>query len=66
MPKEYAKRFPTDTAIEVYTPDNPPPGGDETDPLSVKKDGSATTTATIPFAEGITIKAGKKLILDGA
>ena len=25
MPKEFAKRFPTDTALEVYTPTNPPP-----------------------------------------
>jgi len=23
--KEYAKRYPTDTALEVYTPNNPPP-----------------------------------------
>src|ERR1035437_5014407 len=25
--KEFAKRFPTDTEMEVYTPNNPPPGG---------------------------------------
>jgi hypothetical protein len=35
MPKEFAKRFPTDTAMEVYSPTNPPPVGAETDPLSV-------------------------------
>lgn len=25
--KEFAKKFPTDTPLEVYTPNNPPPGG---------------------------------------
>lgn len=25
--KDFCKRFPTDTAIECYTPSNPPPGG---------------------------------------
>jgi hypothetical protein len=27
MAKEYCKRYPTDTAMEVYTPNSPPPGG---------------------------------------
>jgi hypothetical protein len=33
MPKQYAKAFPTDTPLEVYNPDNPPPAGTETDPV---------------------------------
>lgn len=27
LAKDYCKRYPTDTAIECYTPTNPPPGG---------------------------------------
>jgi hypothetical protein len=34
--KEYARRYPTDTSMEVYTPNNPPPS--ETDPLSLHLD----------------------------
>lgn len=35
MAKEYARRFPTDTSMEVYTPKNPQPVSPETDPVSV-------------------------------
>lgn len=46
--------------------------GGGSDPNAIKKDGTTTTTAQIPFAVGIqssddvVITAGKKLVLDGA
>ena len=66
MTKEYAKRFATDTAIEVVTPDSLP--GSESDPLSLHLD--QTTPQTVisgapQFNEGITIKENKRIYLDG-
>ena len=73
MTKDYAERFPTKTALEVYTPDNPPPYPSESDPLSLHL--SAEENQTIlqqPIFDAglisngdITIKAGKKIYLDG-
>jgi hypothetical protein len=66
MTKEYAKRFPTDTAIEVYNPDNPPPA--ETDPISLHLDQTTpqrVINGTPHFDKGLIIRAGEKLIFDG-
>jgi hypothetical protein len=44
------------------------PGGGvvaEVDPLAIHKDGSSTTTASIPFAEGITIGDGELIAWSG-
>jgi len=35
----------------------------ETDPLSIHTDGTSTTTATVPFAQGVAIPATKELAL---
>ena len=42
MAKEYAKAFPTDTPLEVYTPNNPPPAG------------SNPTLNSVIFGDGVT------------
>lgn len=43
--KEYAKRFPSDTPLEVYTPNNPPPaGGAPTDATYITQTSNATLT----------------------
>lgn len=34
--------------------------------LYIQLNGASTTTAIIPFAVGVKIKAGEKLVLDGA
>lgn len=48
--KEYAQRYPTGTALEVYSPNNPPPGmGEEVDPHAVWLEGRSG---------GQTIKGG--------
>jgi hypothetical protein len=43
------------------TIDNLVLGGAETDPLAIHKDGSSTTTASIPFAEGLSIADNKSI-----
>lgn len=49
--KEYARRFPTDTAMEVYTPNNPPSGGSG-DITSV---GDVASGAAFDGTQGTTI-----------
>ena len=65
MSKDYAERFGTETAMEVYTPNNPQT---ESDPLSLHLD-QATHQHVINgsprFDNGIIIKSGQKLIFDG-
>jgi len=64
MPKDYAIEFGPETPLEVYTPNNPPPPGgpflklDQNIPEHV-------INGSPRFDEGITIKAGKKIYLDG-
>ena len=64
--KDLAKRFPNDTAMEVYTPSNPPPAGLTDAPSDGttygRKDGSWTG---ISFALVKNAPATKTIVFDG-
>ena len=65
MSKDLAKRFPSDTPMEVYTPNNIPPIS--TNDLHLDQSVVQHVINGAPqFDEGITIRANKKLIMDWA
>lgn len=66
MSKDLAKRFPSDTPVEVVTPTTLPTL--ETDPLSLHLDqtiGQTVINGAPQFDEGIVIKQDKRIRLDG-
>ena len=52
--KDFAKRFPTDTAMEVYTPNNPPPSGSITTDASLTGLGTSGSPLGVNWPNGTT------------